>query len=85
VIEHPGEEREDVRTCHRLAAGFLAPGPGAVDNLAGGFVPGVAVSPDRRRIAPGSEDGTIRLWPMPDLGRPPLRTLPQNLLLARLR
>ena len=34
---------------------------------------------------PGSEDGTIRLWPMPDLSKPPLHTLPHNALLAKLK
>jgi WD40 repeat protein len=36
-------------------------------------------------IASGSEDGTIRLWPMPDLSKPPLHTLPHNALLAKLK
>ena len=43
----------------------------------------LAVSPDGRWIASaaGSE---IRLWPMPDVTRPPLHTLPLDELLAKL-
>ena len=43
----------------------------------------LAVSPDGRWIASaaGSE---IRLWPMPDLSKPPLHTLPLDQLLAKL-
>jgi WD40 repeat protein len=45
----------------------------------------VAVSPDGRRIASIDDDGNIRLWPMPDLSKPPLHTLPHDELLAKLR
>jgi len=46
-------------------------------------ISGVAVAPDGGLIAAPSEDGTIRLFPMPK-GRP-LHTLPYSELLARLR
>jgi WD40 repeat protein/DNA-binding winged helix-turn-helix (wHTH) protein len=47
-----------------------------------GWVTGVAVSPDGRWIAAGYKDGTIRLWPMPDLDEPPLVSLPHRQFLA---
>jgi len=48
-------------------------------------VTAVAVSPDGRWIASASDDDTIRLWPMPDLSRPPLHTLTHDELLEKLR
>ena len=49
-----------------------------------GTVAGVAVSPDGKWIA--SSSGTeIRLWPMPDLSKPPFHTLPYDELMAKLR
>jgi hypothetical protein len=44
----------------------------------------VAISPDGRwvALAAGSE---IRLWPMPDVSKPPFHALPDDELLARLR
>jgi WD40 repeat protein len=50
-----------------------------------GSVQAVAVSPDGQWIASGSADNEIRLWPMPDLDRQPLQTLPYEELLAKLR
>ena len=49
----------------------------------GGPVAGVAVSPDGQWIA--SSSGTeIRLWPMPDVSKPPFHTLPYAVLMAKL-
>jgi len=50
-----------------------------------GVVECMIVSPDGRWIASGGEDNTIRLWPMPDLSRPPLHTLPRDELIAKLK
>jgi WD40 repeat protein len=44
----------------------------------------VAVSPDGQWIA-SAAGGEIRLWPMPDVTKPPLHTLPHDELMARLR
>ncbi len=45
----------------------------------------VAISPDLRWIASSSADGTVRLWPMPDLEKTPFHTLPYEEFLKRLR
>jgi len=45
----------------------------------------VAFVPGLRWVASAGEDSTHRLWPMPDLARPPLHTLPHEELLAKLR
>ena len=47
------------------------------------LVGSVAVSPDGRWIASQSDDA-LHLWPMPDLTKPPLHTLPRVELLAKL-
>jgi WD40 repeat protein len=48
-----------------------------------GPVTDVAVSPDGKWIASAS-GAEIRLWPMPDVSKPPLHTLPHDELMARL-
>jgi WD40 repeat protein len=50
-----------------------------------GVIDSIAISPDLRWIATSGEDNTLRLWPMPDLSKPSLHTLPHAELLARLR
>ena len=50
-----------------------------------GYIFGVAISQDLGRIASTGEDNTLRLWPMPDLDKPPLHTLPHGELMAKLK
>jgi WD40 repeat protein len=49
-----------------------------------GAVRSVAVSPDGRWIVSGGLDGTVRMWPMPDLDKTPLHSLPHDDLVAKL-
>jgi WD40 repeat protein len=49
------------------------------------LVKSIAISPDLRWIATVGEDRTLRLWPMPDLAKAPLHTLPHDELLAKLK
>jgi WD40 repeat protein len=50
-----------------------------------GPVKGVAISPDLRWAASVGQDKTLRLWPIPDLSKPPLHTLPHDELIAKLK
>jgi WD40 repeat protein len=50
-----------------------------------GKVQKVRVSPDGRWIAASGSDDSVRLWPVPDLDRPPLHTLPHDELLGKLK
>ena len=45
----------------------------------------MAISPDLKWVASAGEDNTLRLWPMPDLDRPPLHSLPRAELIAKLK
>jgi WD40 repeat protein len=49
-----------------------------------GPVDRIEISPDLRWVATTGEDNTLRLWPMPDLSKPPLHALPKDQLPAKL-
>ncbi len=49
-----------------------------------GHKPGI-IDPKGRWIASGGIDRVVRLWPMPDLSKPPLHTLPREELIAKLK
>ena len=50
-----------------------------------GLVWSVDISSDGRWTATGDDSGHVRLWPMPDLSKPPLHTLPRGELIAKLK
>ena len=63
-----------------------APVPHLIPYLQGFELYGyMSFSPDGRRIARGYDDGSIWLYPVPDLNTPPLQSLPRDKLLERLR
>ncbi len=45
----------------------------------------LGIDPKGRWIASCGMDETLRLWPMPDLSKPPLHTLPHDELIAKLK
>ena len=52
--------------------------------IGAGRVGDVFISPDGKWIAGAGLDGAVYLWPVPDVGRPPLYTLPRAELIAKL-
>ena len=69
-----------------LQVGAVSGGP--VHLLVGGeseLINGFEVSPDGRWIVTWGQSETIRLWPMPDLSKPPLHTLPPKELVEKLK
>ena len=50
-----------------------------------GAINRVRIDPRGRWIASASDDTTVRLWPMPDLSKPPIHTLPHDELIAKLK
>jgi WD40 repeat protein len=50
-----------------------------------GYSEPTAVSPDLTWVASTGDGHTLRLWPMPDLSKPPLHTVPHHELVAKLK
>jgi WD40 repeat protein len=77
--------RDTVRSAEKAQVGPIS---GGVPHLLLGHergINGAAVSPDGRWIASAGQEGSVRLWPMPDLSKPPLDTLPHDELIAKLK
>jgi hypothetical protein len=50
-----------------------------------GLAANVVLSPDLKWVASVAEDATLRLWPMPDMEKPPLHTLTLDAFVAKLK
>ncbi|MGE5345770.1 MAG: hypothetical protein ACM3JH_07435, partial [Acidithiobacillales bacterium] len=70
-----------------IRVGRISPDGNGEPHLLVGHKGGAAavVSPDLKWIASSGADHTLRLWPMPDLDKPPLHTLPHAELVAKLK
>jgi WD40 repeat protein len=51
----------------------------------GGYIHFLAIDPRGRWIASSDQENVLRLWPMPDLSKPPLHILPREELIAKLK
>ena len=82
------QERSIAATGDAVGVIRFGPATGEEPHLLLGHVGGVdrlAIDPLGRWIMSTGADNTIRLWPMPDLSKPPLHTLPREELIAKLK
>jgi WD40 repeat protein len=73
-------DRDGVVRVGRISGGaphLLLGHAGAIDRM--------AISPDLRWIGSAGNEDTVRLWPMPNLDKPPLHTLPHDELVTKLK
>jgi WD40 repeat protein len=68
-----------------IRIGLLSGGPPHLLLGHAGQVDELAISPDLKWLASTGEDNTLRLWPMPDLSKPPLHALPHGQLVTKLK